>query len=387
MLHDILYITHLYPRYEGDHYGSFIHNHVKAIASKGRSVVVVSPVVLHNKKGAKHKRKILDGVQVYYPTFFQFPTNRFKAVNVILFTIQSVLYCLANYRLVRARLIHSHFLLPDGFVCLFISKLFNSPSVCTLRGSDVNVIPKKSRFLRRLSELTLRRTDRVAAVSESLASASLVKKNCNCKVIYNGCDIDSLMSVEVHEFEPQQKNQYLLFVGNIIKSKGVYELIGILDTVIKQYPDTHLLLVGDGPEIPKLRTLVYEMNLDSRVLFLGKRKPEEVKFLMERADVFIFPSHREGLPNVVLEAARMKMPIVASRVGGIPEILSDQETGLLFSPMDVEGFSKSVVELLRSDFVRSTIGRKAYEASLTFSWDANADIHCEMYDRLLREDS
>lgn len=137
-----------------------------------------------------------------------------------------------------------------------------------------------------------------------------------------------------------QAEGFLLYVGRLRIRKAVEVLLESLASTGEEGPE--LLLVGDGEHGPRLRRCASHLGLDSRVRFLGRRSPGQVRLLMRRAGALVVPSIYEGMPLVVLEAMEAELPVIASRVSGIPEVVSDGETGWLVPPEDPVALAEAI---------------------------------------------
>ena len=144
------------------------------------------------------------------------------------------------------------------------------------------------------------------------------------------------------------------------------------------------MLVGDGPEREKLERLAGELNVSDMVTFLGRRPNEEMPALLADSDVAVLPSLMEATSVAALEAMSCGVPVAASRVGGLPEIV-DENVGVLVKPADPQSLAAALVALLRRPD-RAAVGRKARERVVS-SWSVArlARRHEEIYDTLLRQ--
>lgn len=153
------------------------------------------------------------------------------------------------------------------------------------------------------------------------------------------------------------------YVGGLQPYKGLGDLAAAMDDVAA---DCHLLVAGDGPARDRL-----ERRFGDAATFLGAVPYEQVPALYHEFDAFVLPSHTEGLPRVVLEAQATATPVVATRVGGVPEVIEDGETGLLCEPRDPGSLAGAIGRLADDPPLRERLaenGRSAVEAS--YSWDA-----------------
>lgn len=149
----------------------------------------------------------------------------------------------------------------------------------------------------------------------------------------------------------------LLNVGRLHAEKGQQYVIQAMEKILPSAPQVKLALVGDGPDDSLLKRLASEKNVAKAILFAGKQS--DVKGMLAMADAFILPSHFEGLPIALLEAMAMELPVVASKVGGIPEVIEDGVNGLLVRPRDPGSIAEAVVSLYKEPRLRTMLGFRA----------------------------
>lgn len=158
------------------------------------------------------------------------------------------------------------------------------------------------------------------------------------------CDVGLF---DVDRFPPKNiMGQRLLYVGNLIWGKGVHFLLEALPDVVSKYPDVKLTIVGSGPKEPDLNNLADKLELNPHVVFLGRIPHNEIPAVMHDSDLFVFPSLSEATPRAVMEAMAMELPVVATRVGGIPEMIENGCTGLLVDPADSRQLSTAICQAL-----------------------------------------
>ncbi len=150
---------------------------------------------------------------------------------------------------------------------------------------------------------------------------------------------------------------FVLTVGRLIEQKGHTYLLRAMPLVLKDKPDTYFAIAGIGGLEASLKQEAKELGIEHRVIFLGARK--DVPDLMRSADIFVFPSVWEGQGMVLAEAFFSDLPIVASNVGGIPDVIKHEETGLLAEPRDVEGLARALVRALSDDALMARLAREA----------------------------
>lgn len=376
----LLIISHLYPRYPGDHYGSFVHKQIKNVKSQIPNILVISPVSIFKYKSRKYSKLVLDDVEIRYPLFVLLPGSKLAAGSAFLFLFQLFIICAITRRKFKFELLHSHFLFPDCFASAFVAKFFRVPLVSSIRGSDVNTIPDSSSMIRWLSITALQFSSKVTCVSRELARVTDSLFKCSPVIIYNGCELP-LKDKQSSEKIPNRFT--FLFVGNLVFAKGLYDALEALKEVKSMWPDVKFVVVGDGQEKPGILKKITELELNDNVELVGKVDTEQVQEYMINSDAFLFPSHNEGLPNVILEAARSSMPIITTTVGGIPEVLKHGKSGLL-APVKQPGIlADYMLKIIADKCLREKLAANAYKSSLDFTWEKNATKFVSLYAEVL----
>ena len=189
-------------------------------------------------------------------------------------------------------------------------------------------------------------------------------------VIYNGVD-GSLFHAGSQAAARRalglaESDRIVLYAGNLKVEKGCLDLLHAFPSVLERYPDSHLVFVGDGPARTVLARRRDDLDLDGSVTIAGAHPHAQLAEWMRAADVLCLPSHAEGVPNVVLEAMSSGLPVVASRVGGIPEVLP-AFAGILHAARDVPALSQAVVEAMSRDWDKPRITQHAGG----FNWEDN----------------
>jgi len=150
----------------------------------------------------------------------------------------------------------------------------------------------------------------------------------------------------------------ILFMGRINEKKGVYDLIKAGEKIIPYKKNILFLLCGDG-ETAKVKQMIKDRGIQTYFKILGKVDDKENYY--READIFVLPSYYEGIPVSILEAASYALPIIATSVGGIPEIIEDGKNGFLFEPGDVKAFSGLILRLMDSPNERKRMGKQSYD--------------------------
>jgi len=245
----------------------------------------------------------------------------------------------------------------DVGVCALLAKVFTGqPYVVWARGSDVY----GNRLLSRsLTRLVLRKANAAIALTEDMKRQ--MQKLCmrDVFVIPNALDVktfgDSARAKLDLAMPERQDCKVIIFVGTLRKVKGVEYLIRAMRIVALRRTGVRLVLVGDGEERPFLEDLTARLSLSDIVTFVGRIPNERVPDYLTAAHVFVLPSLSEGFPGVILEAMACGLPIVSTRVGGLPEIVEDGKNGFLVESRSPDEIAEKVILLLEDDSLRTEI--------------------------------
>lgn len=272
---------------------------------------------------------------------------------------------------------------PDACAVAELSREMGFRFVAIAQGSDVHQYLQIA-ARRAIIVSSLNRAEAVVTRSEDLKQRLIAVGVPPQKLhtIYNG--------VEGDVFQPDDRvaarrglglspnATILLFVGNLLPIKNPLLLLDALAELIRTHPDKpyRLLYLGDGDLLPALSRRATLLGLDNRVDCLGRRSPEVVARFMQAADLLCVSSHNEGVPNVVLEALACGLPVVGTHVGGLPEILSDSELGLLVPPNDAHEFARGISTMLG----RSVSADRIACCAKRFRWSHTATAYHALLD-------
>lgn len=249
--------------------------------------------------------------------------------------------------------------------------------------------PGKSPILRLyafLDRVILRWFDNICVVSSSVADAlrRLHVPSEKITVVENGIDIGHFSGGRpvLREELGLGENPLVGFVGRLAPEKGLEHLLHAAAGVLNTLPVAKFILAGEGPKRLALEKLARQLGIEKSVIFLGRRS--DLASIYASFDVFVLPSLREGMPLAVLEAMAAKRPVVATRVGAIPTMVKDQQTGLLVDAGDITGLQSAISLLLgRRDLCR-TFGQSGHEVAKTlFSSDSMAKNYLGIYRRVV----
>jgi glycosyltransferase involved in cell wall biosynthesis len=250
--------------------------------------------------------------------------------------------------------------------------------------SGIRVAEKRSRFPLVLDRWTNWLVKMNICVSRGVADFSIRAAGLSPQkiiVIPNGVDVarfSSTTPVDLAQFGIPSGSQVLLTVGRLDRQKGLGDLIEAAALVIPKYPRAHFLLVGEGPERAPIERLVRAKGLTDHVHLAGWRP--DIPELLAAGQALVLSSVWEGMPNVVLEAMAAGLPVIATRVEGTPESVTDGETGILVPPQSPAALAAGIEGLLDDAARAGAMGRAGRErAAAHFSWDAMVDRYNELY--------
>jgi glycosyltransferase involved in cell wall biosynthesis len=288
------------------------------------------------------------------------------------------------HRRVRFDVINGHWLDPDGCVSIRLGRRLGIPVVLTAMGSDVNLLLEDRRARPRIVG-ALARADAVTAKSAML-KARIVEQGIlpeRVAVIRNGVDMCRFTvrdrAASARSLGLPAGERRVLFVGKLAPVKGVRSLLEAAARLVSATDGPSLYLVGEGSERAACERMVRDSGIGSRVRFAGAEHPDRIPLWLGAADVLCLPSLDEGCPNVVLEALASGRPVVASRVGGVPELLSP-EAGLMVRAGDATALADALARALARRWDPWTLRRHV----LGRSWAHAAEQYCGVYETAIR---
>jgi N-acetyl-alpha-D-glucosaminyl L-malate synthase BshA len=241
-----------------------------------------------------------------------------------------------------------------------------------------------------ITRFSIEKSDGVTAVSEFLRRETIREFHIEhpIDVIHNFVDTEAFRPQAAPAARGQlapRGEKILMHVSNFRKVKNLPVLMQVFHEVQKHVP-ARLVLVGDGPERESTERLAESLGIESRVEFLGDQ--EYIADLLPAADVFVLPSQHESFGLAALEAMSCSVPVVGSRIGGLPEVIVHEETGFLCDPSDVDCMTAIVLGLLKDDALRARIGRAARERAVAlFNRDRVVADYLRVYERVLGQGS
>ncbi|MDP5141549.1 glycosyltransferase [Rheinheimera baltica] len=253
---------------------------------------------------------------------------------------------------------------PDAVASSWLAKLYRCRFFFKVHGSDIHLHGEEEARARQIVAAA-KQAKGVISVSAELKQQMVQLGIARDKihVVYNGVD-HNLFSQKCERPIPEN---YLLFVGNLKKDKGVMELLQAFGEVSLRYPKLKLLVAGRGDMRQSMEQYLCGQVFRDKVELLGSVAHSVLPQLMQHAELLVLPSYHEGVPNVLLEAMAAGTPVVASAVGGIPEVVKPELSGLLVPSADAAALTQTLILALQKDWCRSDIVQHASQ----FTWQEN----------------
>lgn len=285
-----------------------------------------------------------------------------KIITLVFAIIKTLFYLTGKNK----KIAHIHTAENNSFlrksIFVRLCKFFNVPIVFHLHSGFIEeIFDKLSEREKERIRYIFKLADRNVVLSESWKRwyiKSIEKRP--PLVVYNG--MDDLMTLN-DKISKRRNN--ILFLGRLGENKGTYDLIEAFSRVIKIHSDAQLILCGDG-EINKCKKLVNFLQIYDSVKFLGWIGFEKKRDLLNSSKIFVLPSYKEGLPLSILEAMSARLPVISTKVGGIPEEIEDEKSGFLIEAGDVQALSSTINKILDNDSLCDEIGSNARKRYLKY---------------------
>lgn len=231
--------------------------------------------------------------------------------------------------------------------------------------SGVRAVPENPNRIREIADKkTMPLSDYVVSNSEAGRQLAISRgaEPASTYVVENGRDLEAYKSATAsknirHSFKIPLDATVVGTVGRLIERKGHYDLMKAWSKVHTKHPNSYLLMVGDGPEREGLEEMAANYGCSDSVIFAGTRS--DVPELLDAMDIFVFPSHFEGLPGALIEAMAAGLPIVATSANGNSELITDGETGLLTPVQNPSALANRISILIEDDKLSCTLGERA----------------------------
>lgn len=308
--------------------------------------------------------------------------DRSGALEQIIFAISASFQSLSLIHQLSPDVTLAFFGIPSGAVTYFIKKIFKIPYIISMRGGDVpGFRPYDFGLYHKIITPFLRGIWRNASalVANSNGLRNLALKfdsRFEIDIIPNGVDLE-LYKPDAHT----NLFPHIVSVGRIVHQKGLDLAIHALSNLKHLDWDWHI--AGDGPQMDYLKSLARELGIGNRIEFLGWQSHEQLIRVYTLANIFLFPSRHEGMPNAVLEAMASGLPVIASRIAGNEELVIDGETGHLFQSEDIDSLRDALHKLLTDAPLRKKMGAASRQrVEQHYSWERTAQQYALLLERV-----
>lgn len=396
MKEKVLINASTFPRWENDEVPSFILDFAKSL-TEDYEVHVLTP----HFKGAK-RSEVISGIYVrrfiYAPFALEnlsngksilenIRRNKLNLLLVPLYFFSNMVYFIYLNSKFRYRLVNIHWIIPSGLFGIILKPFFKYKLVITSHGSDIFGFKKSllSEGIKFLTKLIIRYCDTLIVVSSALRNeVNKLYSPSAYKVKVISMGIDFKLFNTVSKSKQIVDTPVLLFVGRLAEEKGVEYLIRACN-ILEKKMKFECWIVGEGPYRRFYEGLARELGLTKEVTFKGFKQHEELVEIMKKADYFIGPSitskggAKEGFGLVFLESMAAGLPVIATNVGGIPDIVKNEETGLLIQEKNPEQIAKAVERLKKDEKLKEKLIKQGIDLASGYDWPIIAKRYKEVF--------
>lgn len=317
------------------------------------------------------KYELIDEIPVWHPKYFITPKIGMSFYGDYLYwsTINTVKSLFQSYPF---EAIDAHYIYPDGYAAVKLAKRFNKPIILSARGTDINLYSNFP-IIREKLIYTMQNADKVIAVSRSIKDkiCELGIQESKCTVIPNGVDFDKFYKIEKsiarRQLKLSQNKKIILSVGLLIDRKGFKYLIDAFNLLFENYNKKDaplLLIIGEGERRLQLQSQINRLQLQDYVKLIGSVSHRQLYLYYNAADIFTLVSSREGWPNAVMESIACGIPVVATKIWGVPEIITNETYGILVDDQNPQKICEGLNTALRRNWNSEAI----YNYSRNFNW-------------------
>lgn len=386
----LLIITSTFPRWKNDKTPPFVFELGKNLSSqKNLKVMVLAP----HCRGAKFK-EIMDDVLIhrfpyFYPLFLQqvsyeggilpnLKRNNLAKLQVVPFLISEFMVTLFLVIKNKIEIINSHWIIPQGFIGALVKKLTRvKKHIVTIHAGDISLLERLP-FKKEIFAFIIKNSDFLVFVSQY--GKNRLKKIVRSDLAEEFERKTKIIPMGIYIKNFQRNNNHhcvktLLFVGRLVEKKGVKYLLRSIPLVRNKIPNIKLTIVGDGPSRESLENLAKKSAITDHVDFVGFKTGQEKINYFHSSGILVVPSIQtergdvEGLPVVIMEGMAAGKPIIASNVGGISEIVRENENGFLVKPESPDHLAEKIVHLLNSPGTAEQMGKASFLLAKSYGWD------------------
>ena len=400
----IVYISTAFPRNKNDRINPWLFEAIKRLIKENHEIVVFTS----SYKGIKQKS--LDGIKIYrfryLPKRFEILTHdvavperikmgfkyKLMVLPYIIFGFLNSLYFSLKERF---DIIHVHWPFPHIIFGIVMKIIKNKPLICTFHGGEIIFLENLSDILKKFFISLLRFSDFFTCNSNFTKNKLLKLTKGTLKdkiyIVPFGITVEK-REKENFKSKKENKNIRILFAGRLIERKGVHVLLKAFKKVLEIVENVELIIAGDGPLRKKLEELAFELKIREKVVFKGHLSKKELEEEYKNADIFVLPSihdekgDTETLGVVLIEAMEFNIPVIATNVGGIPDIVKDGYNGILVPEKDEDALKDAIIKLIKDENLRKEFSKNAKKyIKEKFSWDKIIKDLKEIYLNLIKK--
>jgi N-acetyl-alpha-D-glucosaminyl L-malate synthase BshA len=341
------------------------------LAKRGHSVHFISyapPMRLADGETPRERIKFHPVDMLSYPLFEYPPYTDALASRLFKVALEA-----------KLDLLHVHYAIPHSVSAYLAREMMKPirrlPVVTTLHGTDITLVGRDPSFLP-ITRFGIEQSDGVTAISNYLREAThkTFCPDCEIRVIYNFIDSGYYKRAPVESFRNEvapRGEKIILHISTFRPIKRITDCIEViarmaaLDPAAASKSGVKLIMCGDGPERADAETLAARLGVSDRIQFVGKQPQSVILGYLSIADLFLLPSLSESFGLSALEAMACEVPVIATRVGGIPEVIEEGGCGYLFEVGDVDGMAKRGLRVLAEQGERERLGRRGREIALS----------------------
>jgi glycosyltransferase involved in cell wall biosynthesis len=322
------------------------------------------------------------GVTVYRVPALRRRQDRSTPLEQLAFIVSASVRAVRLMSSFKPEITLAFFGVPSGAVAWLLKALYGVPYIISLRGGDVPGFRPYDfgiyhRLIAPFLRLIWKHAMALVANSNGLRElANAFDPRFEIPIIPNGVDFEFYKSADRDWSSPR-----LLSVGRVVHQKGLDLAMRALDGLKQLNWEWHI--AGDGPQLPGLQALAKELGIGDRVHFLGWQSRGQLIEAYKQANVFLFPSRHEGMPNAMLEAMASGLPVVASCIAGSEELVLDRKTGYLFPSEDIESLQAALRQILSDAALREQMGTASrLHAEANYSWASTAQQYALLLEKV-----
>ncbi|MEW4272107.1 glycosyltransferase family 4 protein [Priestia megaterium] len=276
-----------------------------------------------------------------------------KRVSIFVLALFRLIYSLISF---RPNVVHIHMSEKGSFyrksIILLISKFFNKRVILHIHSASFDEFYHANELQKRFIKFILNKADKLIVLSKQWEKYySNIVPHTKVAVLYNG-----VYSVN-KKFKRESETPVGLFLGRLGERKGTYDLLDSIKKLKENGVSGKFYFAGDG-EIEQVKQLIQEYELNEIVTVLGWVNSTQINDLLKQVDFLVLPSYNEGLPMAILEAMNFGLPIISTYVGGIPEVITNDDNGYLINPGEIDDLTKALTSLIENKDLRIEMGEK-----------------------------